>query len=233
MRVEPEQLNQLLRPIFSPDEPARAVEEGRVLAKGLAAGPGAATGRVVFNAPDADGVGGARRAGPAGARRHQPRRHPRHGRGPGHPHRARRHDQPRRARRASDGQGLRRGLRGARHRLPARAVRRGRARWSRRATGSASTASPARSSSASSRRVPAEVLQVLLEGTMKPEESQTFQLLREIMEWADASAGCWCAPTPTSPTRRQRHRVRRPGHRPLPHRAHVLRRRAHHCACAR
>ena len=46
MRVEPEQLNQLLRPIFSPREPAQAVAEGRVLAKGLAAGPGAAAGEV-------------------------------------------------------------------------------------------------------------------------------------------------------------------------------------------
>ena len=54
MRVEPEQLNQLLRPIFSPESRRSAVEEGRVLAKGLAAGPGAAAGRVVFNAADAD-----------------------------------------------------------------------------------------------------------------------------------------------------------------------------------
>ena len=53
MRIEPEQLNQLLRPIFSPGDKQRAVDEGRVLAKGLPAGPGAATGRVVFNAPDA------------------------------------------------------------------------------------------------------------------------------------------------------------------------------------
>jgi len=54
MRVEPEQLNQLLRPIFSPEAKRRAVAEKMVLAKGLAAGPGAATGKVVFNAPDAE-----------------------------------------------------------------------------------------------------------------------------------------------------------------------------------
>ncbi len=52
-RVEPEQLNQLLRPIFDPDELARAKSEHRIVARGLPAGPGAATGRVVFNAPDA------------------------------------------------------------------------------------------------------------------------------------------------------------------------------------
>ena len=53
MRIEPEQLNQLLRPIFGPEDKLKAVEEGRVKAKGLPAGPGAATGRVVFNAQDA------------------------------------------------------------------------------------------------------------------------------------------------------------------------------------
>jgi pyruvate,orthophosphate dikinase len=53
MRIEPEQLNQLLRPIFDPDMKLKAVDEGRVKAKGLPAGPGAATGRVVFNAQDA------------------------------------------------------------------------------------------------------------------------------------------------------------------------------------
>jgi pyruvate,orthophosphate dikinase len=53
MRIEPEQLNQLLRPVFSADDKQSAVDGGRVLAKGLPAGPGAATGRAVFNAPDA------------------------------------------------------------------------------------------------------------------------------------------------------------------------------------
>lgn len=53
MRVEPDQLNQLLRPIFDLNEKTAAVRAGKLLAKGLNAGPGAATGRVVFNAPDA------------------------------------------------------------------------------------------------------------------------------------------------------------------------------------
>jgi len=53
-RIEPEQLNQLLRPVFDSDEKKKAIEEGRLLAKGLNAGPGAACGRVVFNAPDAE-----------------------------------------------------------------------------------------------------------------------------------------------------------------------------------
>ncbi|MEO8446845.1 MAG: pyruvate, phosphate dikinase [bacterium] len=51
-RVEPEQLNQLLRPIFSTKEKEEAVREGRLLAKGLNAGPGAACGKVYFNSYD-------------------------------------------------------------------------------------------------------------------------------------------------------------------------------------
>src|SRR5204862_22353 len=47
-RVEPEALNQLLRPVFLPAAKKAAIEGGRLLAKGLPAGPGAATGKVVF-----------------------------------------------------------------------------------------------------------------------------------------------------------------------------------------
>ncbi|MBT5874411.1 MAG: pyruvate, phosphate dikinase [Candidatus Latescibacteria bacterium] len=53
-RVEPDQLNQLLRPIFDANEKRAAQEDGRVLATGLNAGPGAAAGKVVFNADDAE-----------------------------------------------------------------------------------------------------------------------------------------------------------------------------------
>jgi pyruvate,orthophosphate dikinase len=53
LRVQPDQLNQLLRPIFDAKEKAAATKAGKVLAKGLNAGPGAATGRVVFTADDA------------------------------------------------------------------------------------------------------------------------------------------------------------------------------------
>ena len=54
LRIEPEQLNQLLRPIFDSGEKKAAAKEGKVLAKGLNAGPGAASGKVVFNAEDAE-----------------------------------------------------------------------------------------------------------------------------------------------------------------------------------
>jgi len=54
MRVEPEQLNQLLRPIFDPKEKEKTLKAGNLMTKGLNAGPGAATGKVVYNAEDAE-----------------------------------------------------------------------------------------------------------------------------------------------------------------------------------
>ena len=54
LRIDPDQLNQLLRPIFDSNEKSAAVKSGKLLAKGLNAGPGAATGRAVFNAHDAE-----------------------------------------------------------------------------------------------------------------------------------------------------------------------------------
>ena len=53
MRVEPDQLNQLLQPTFNPAEKNKIIDAGKLLAVGLNAGPGAASGKVVFNAEDA------------------------------------------------------------------------------------------------------------------------------------------------------------------------------------
>jgi len=50
MRVDPRALNQLLHPVFDGTDKARAVNRGRLLARGLPAAPGAAVGRVVFDA---------------------------------------------------------------------------------------------------------------------------------------------------------------------------------------
>jgi pyruvate,orthophosphate dikinase len=54
LRVEPMALNQLLRPVFDAAQWKKARASGKVLAKGLPAGPGAATGRIVFFASDAE-----------------------------------------------------------------------------------------------------------------------------------------------------------------------------------
>ncbi len=52
-RVEPAQLLQLLAPVFEGKEKEKAIKEGRFLARGLNAGPGAACGKVVFSAEKA------------------------------------------------------------------------------------------------------------------------------------------------------------------------------------
>jgi len=48
LRVEPKQLDQLLHPMFD----AESLKNGKVIAKGLAASPGAATGKIYFTAED-------------------------------------------------------------------------------------------------------------------------------------------------------------------------------------
>ncbi|WP_036383934.1 pyruvate, phosphate dikinase [Muricauda sp. MAR_2010_75] len=50
MRIEPNKLNELLHPIFDPE----ALQEADVIAQGLPASPGAATGQIVFFADEAD-----------------------------------------------------------------------------------------------------------------------------------------------------------------------------------
>ncbi len=56
-RVEPSQVYQLLLPRFDEAEKKRAEEEGRLLAKGLNASPGAAAGKAVFDADRAERMG--------------------------------------------------------------------------------------------------------------------------------------------------------------------------------
>lgn len=53
MRVDGDQINQLLFPIFDLKDKAAAIASGRTVAKGLPAGPGAAYGHIVFSADDA------------------------------------------------------------------------------------------------------------------------------------------------------------------------------------
>lgn len=49
LRIDPNKLDELLHPVFD----KKALKEARVIAKGLAASPGAASGKLVFNAHDA------------------------------------------------------------------------------------------------------------------------------------------------------------------------------------
>jgi pyruvate,orthophosphate dikinase len=52
--VPPDDLNQLLQPIFDPEAKRQAIKDNRLLAKGINAGPGAAVGRIKFHAEDAE-----------------------------------------------------------------------------------------------------------------------------------------------------------------------------------
>jgi pyruvate,orthophosphate dikinase len=54
MRIDPERLNELLRPVFDTKAKTDAIAAGRLIAKGLNAGPGAATGKIAFHAEDAE-----------------------------------------------------------------------------------------------------------------------------------------------------------------------------------
>ncbi len=54
LRPEADGIAAFLAPIFDQDAKKKALAEGRVIAKGLPAGPGGATGRVVFHAADAE-----------------------------------------------------------------------------------------------------------------------------------------------------------------------------------
>jgi pyruvate,orthophosphate dikinase len=49
LRLEPDKLDELLHPVFDKE----ALKQAKVIAKGLAASPGAASGKIVFNADDA------------------------------------------------------------------------------------------------------------------------------------------------------------------------------------
>ncbi|MCK9310754.1 MAG: pyruvate, phosphate dikinase [Bacteroidales bacterium] len=49
LRVEPNKLDELLHPVFD----KKAIKNAKIITKGLAASPGAASGRIVFNADDA------------------------------------------------------------------------------------------------------------------------------------------------------------------------------------
>lgn len=53
-RIPADDLNQLLQPIFDPIAKREAIEAGKLLAKGINAGPGASTGRIKFFAEDAE-----------------------------------------------------------------------------------------------------------------------------------------------------------------------------------
>ena len=91
MRVEPAQLDELLHPIIDP----AAEKTAEAVLSGLPAGPGGASGKIVFTSAEAVARRPSRREGDPRPRRDQSRGRRGHAGRRGHPHRPRRHDQPR------------------------------------------------------------------------------------------------------------------------------------------
>ena len=58
LRVDADQIYQLLLPVFVPEDKEAAAHEGKLLARGLNASPGAATGKAVFDPDTAAELGG-------------------------------------------------------------------------------------------------------------------------------------------------------------------------------
>ena len=232
LRVNPDSLNQLLRPVFDPAARNAAVAEGQLLAKGLNAGPGAATGRVVFSAQDA--FEWAKRGEKVLLVREETSPEDIKGMNAaeGILTATGRHDLSRGPRRPPDGQGLHRRLRVAPDRLrPALHDRQGRReepgrhgrrlalhrRLDGRGPRGAARDEALRGPPGSPREEP------------RPRGEPGLHPLRD-----DDGLGRQGPPPPRPRERRparpgdQRGPVRRRGNRPLPHRAHVLRRRPDH-----
>ncbi|QDU64693.1 Pyruvate, phosphate dikinase [Planctomycetes bacterium Pan216] len=55
-RIPPDDLNQLLQPLFDPESKKKAVSDGRLLTTAINAGPGAASGKICFHAVDAEAI---------------------------------------------------------------------------------------------------------------------------------------------------------------------------------
>ena len=104
LRVDPSSIDQLLHPALDPQA------QKTLLARGLPASPGAASGQVVFSAEEAERRAGQGKAVILVRVETSPEDVARHEGGARRPHRARRHDEPRRGRRARHGQVLRRRL---------------------------------------------------------------------------------------------------------------------------
>ena len=136
-RVDPASLDQLLHPTIDPNA------ERKVIATGLPASPGAASGEIVFSSDEADAAQGRRHEGDPGAGRDLAGGHPRHARRRGHSHHPRRHDLARRGGGARHGQALRLGAGSLRVDYAAQTLQAGNT-CSSAATSSPSTARPAR-----------------------------------------------------------------------------------------
>ena len=223
-RVPAEQLDQVLAPVFD----RAAIKSAKAIAQGLPAGPGAATGRDLFQRRTRRRSRPQGREGAPGPRRDFARRLARHDRRRGHSDRARRRQFPRRAGGPPDGQGLRlrrqRLAGGLRQQAPWTSA----ARPSRKGDFLSIDGTTGEVYAGESKTAPSEIVQVLIDKTLEPKESRTYQEFRptdEVVRQSHPHARPHQRRFPR--TGRQRHRFRRRRHRPVPHRAHVLRGQSH------
>ena len=211
------------RPAPAPDLRPQGAGQGRGRGQGPARLAGRGHGRRRLHRRRRGGLAAEGQARRARAHGDGAGRHPRHERGPGHPHRHRRHDVPRGRGRPPDGQAVRGRLRRAGHR------RQG-ARRSRSA-GQTLKEGDRISIDGSTGEVilqelptsPSEVLQVVT-GTLKAGEVAAVPEVREAAGLGGRDPAPGHPRQRGHPARRQgRLRLRRARHRPVPHRAHVLR----------
>ena len=205
-------------------------ERKQLIAKGMNASPGAAVGKVVFDSYTAVEVVALGREGHPGPPRDQPRRPQRHDRRAGHPDQPRRQDLARRRRRPRHGQDLRLRRRGARRRHQAPPADRAR------------TASVVHEGDVIS--IDGTTGEVFL-GEVPVVDSPVVRVLRgrldadsptadDLVKAVDRIMTLRRRRAPDVGAGQRRHRrgrrprppVRRAGHRPVPHRAHVPRRAA-------
>ena len=206
-RIEPSALDQLLHPMLDPKNKPPAI------ATGLPASPGAASGEIVFSADEAQALRQAGRKSILVRVETSPGRHSRHACRRGRRDDARRHDFARRCRRARHGQALRLRRQRNPHRLRQADHERGRSdaeegrhphhrRRLRRSDGGRRAHGEAR-------------------------DDRRFRNAHDLGGFGQAHEGArQCR---DRGGRARRPLVRRRGDRPLPHRAHVLRRRADRC----
>ena len=205
-RIEPAALDQLLHPTIDP------AAERKVIATGLPASPGAASGEIVFSADDAESAEGAGPPRHPGAGRDLAGGHPRHARRRRHPHHARRHDLARRGGGARHGQAVR-----LRRRLAAGRL-----------------LPPARCGAGNHRFKQGDLITIdgstgqVLAGRVPMIEPALSGEFGTLMGWADKVRKLGVRANADTPNdARVAREVRRRGHRALSHRTHVLRRRPH------
>ena len=201
-RVEADHLDQVLHPQF---------EGGakQVIAKGLGASPGAAVGRVYFTADDAVDASERGEAVVLVRNETSPGGRARHAGGGGDPHRSRRPGEPRRRRRPGLGHPGRGGRRRGEDRRPPLHRRR-----------------PSTVAEGDVISLDGTTGEVVL-GAMALADAEPPAEFATILAWADRVRKGKLAVRANADTGARRHggpRLRRRGHRPLPHGAHVPRR---------